>query len=690
MRKKSMRLVSAALAACMAVSVLPVGAFALDVGAAPESSVSTQETAMYQLEGGETIDDDFVAQNGSSYSMSNAYTGDAGSYAAGITINTTKDVTITIDGPVDIVSGNLVKVDNAGTLTIENKNNYKVKTAAGTAGHMFLINKGTVVVDGGYYESQMYDGAQPFRVQGGNVTLKNVEAKTSANALVIDDNADAEVTISGGKYTEIKRKDHATVWQSNGTLTVQDGAKIINEGGNATILVRNGTCNLKSSTHTSGNYFTIRVQGGTCNIYDGEYRNGEEVSTTGYQTVYNTNAVLNIHGGTFEGPGYVIATGGTGTTTIDEKSEEPSRSGKTETVIRSTEGGRKYGIAGVGDSTTIIDGCTIENANYGIAVMGNADVTLKNAVLKDNKYDIALSAGKLITIEDTFTSIATVWVAESSISTPRQVTTNRAQNQNKLHLISSRVDANGRSYRVAYDAENNYRYLTPRTAGKFTVDAEDAKAVAEIDGVSTELDANTEIAKDTHVDLTAVAPGAGWEFIGWELKVDGNLKTDLLHDAGTENPYFVIPADMEAERVTVRALFNFVGTDDGAASASAGGAIAAVAVGAAAAWGVYEAGTGIYRMMNMRGIPLPSNRAELAMLIWERAGKPEPASTALYTDIDADNTDLQKAAHWMVEQGLMDEKANNTFKPNTHVTKVRVCTTWEKAKQKGLFDKTEE
>ena len=148
---------------------------------------------------------------------------------------------------------------------------------------------------------------------------------------------------------------------------------------------------------------------------------------------------------------------------------------------------------------------------------------------------------------------------------------------------------------------------------------------------------------------------------------------------------------MPEGNVTVRALYNFVGTGDAGGSGSAiGGAIAAGIVTGAAAWGVYEAGTGIYRAINMPGIPLPSNRAELAMLIWERAGKPEPASTALYDDIDADNTDLQKAAHWMVEQDLMDEKANNTFKPNTHVTKLRVCTTWEKAKQKGLFDKTEE
>ena len=119
----------------------------------------------------------------------------------------------------------------------------------------------------------------------------------------------------------------------------------------------------------------------------------------------------------------------------------------------------------------------------------------------------------------------------------------------------------------------------------------------------------------------------------------------------------------------------------------AGGVVAAVTLGAAAVWGVYEAGTGIYRVLNMKGISMPANRGELAMLIWERAGKPEPESTALYDDIDADDTDLQKAARWMVEQELLDdEEENNKFYPGFIVTKLRTCTTWEKAKQKGLFD----
>ena len=121
------------------------------------------------------------------------------------------------------------------------------------------------------------------------------------------------------------------------------------------------------------------------------------------------------------------------------------------------------------------------------------------------------------------------------------------------------------------------------------------------------------------------------------------------------------------------------------------GALSAVVVGAAAGAIIYEAGTGIYRVINMPGIPMPSNRIELAELLWEHAGKPEPVSTALYSDIDEGDTDAQKAARWAVEQDLMkDDADNNKFNPYFPVSKLRVCLTWNAAKEKGLFAKTEE
>ena len=126
-------------------------------------------------------------------------------------------------------------------------------------------------------------------------------------------------------------------------------------------------------------------------------------------------------------------------------------------------------------------------------------------------------------------------------------------------------------------------------------------------------------------------------------------------------------------------------TDDAADNIQ--GALSAVVVGAAAGAIIYEAGTGIYRVINMPGIPMPSNRIELAELLWEHAGKPEPVSTALYSDIDEGDSDAQKAARWAVEQDLMqDDSEKNTFTPHVPVSKLRTCLTWNAAKEKGLFD----
>ena len=57
---------------------------------------------------------------------------------------------------------------------------------------------------------------------------------------------------------------------------------------------------------------------------------------------------------------------------------------------------------------------------------------------------------------------------------------------------------------------------------------------------------------------------------------------------------------------------------------------------------------------------------------------------------NAEDTDAQKAARWAVEQGLLNDAEDGKFHPAFPVSKLRVCLTWEKAKQKGLFDQNTE
>lgn len=203
------------------------------------------------------------------------------------------------------------------------------------------------------------------------------------------------------------------------------------------------------------------------------------------------------------------------------------------------------------------------------------------------------------------------------------------------------------------------------------------------------------VPKNKIVHLTATAPGQ--HFISWTVKVNGVEQdpTFLKPDADDPTKVTFIMPDANVE-VTATFADDPIGPDgpDPVGPSDTGniqGAISAVVVGAAAGAIIYEAGTGIYRVINMPGIPMPSNRIELAELLWEHAGKPEPVSTALYSDIDEGDTDAQKAAHWAVEQDLMkDDADNNKFHPAFPVSKLRTCLTWNAAKEKGLFAKTEE
>lgn len=221
-------------------------------------------------------------------------------------------------------------------------------------------------------------------------------------------------------------------------------------------------------------------------------------------------------------------------------------------------------------------------------------------------------------------------------------------------------------------------------------------ATIEGSDASVPSDSTVPVPKNKIVHLTANVPD-GQHFISWtvlvggeEQKADTFLKTPDADDP-TKVTFTMPNADVE-----VAATFaddpipepDPVGPSD---TGNIQGAISAVVVGAAAGAIIYEAGTGIYRVINMPGIPMPSNRIELAELLWEHAGKPEPVSTALYSDIDEGDTDAQKAARWAVEQDLMkDDADNNKFHPAFPVSKLRTCLTWNAAKEKGLFDKTEE
>lgn len=114
---------------------------------------------------------------------------------------------------------------------------------------------------------------------------------------------------------------------------------------------------------------------------------------------------------------------------------------------------------------------------------------------------------------------------------------------------------------------------------------------------------------------------------------------------------------------------------------SSGAAALGVVLGTAGlGYVAYINGTSLYLHYALPGGFIPSTRQELANVLWTTAGKPDPVSTALYTDIPADNIEQQKAARWCAEQGLLSDHGA-TFGPDTKVTNARIIRAWNSLKK---------
>lgn len=141
-------------------------------------------------------------------------------------------------------------------------------------------------------------------------------------------------------------------------------------------------------------------------------------------------------------------------------------------------------------------------------------------------------------------------------------------------------------------------------------------------------------------------------------------KAEKCVDCGFANPDYVAPDPDDT------------GTVD--SGSDAGGAVAAVLVGGAAVWGGYEIATRvILHNILPEGTAIPANRGQLALLVWNNAGRPEPAAQPAFADVA--DADMAKAAQWCVEQGIMDAKTAETFKPEGWTPKLKVIETWNKA-----------
>lgn len=719
MKKFGTRLISAVLAGCMMASVLPVSAFALEGSAEFERTVSAQENsdapaepsgevaAACPLTGGDIIiiNNDFIKANGNVYSMSDAYTED-GAYKEGIVIDTDYDVVINVTGNttfdktgtqddcanfITVRRAKSVTVNAVGqTITIKAAAKNRAYTRCFYAADTFT---GTAELNGGTYNMQCDDIAACY-LCGGDWTFNHLTMNAVLRAIETDE---ANVTVNGGSY-DCSYSTSATFWIRKSThssfnyVTASGAGWVLNAFDNSVVDVVGGSYSRNPDAQVYKDRPTLRVaNNATLNVTNADV-------TGTYCDVFVTNATANLFGGTYTNTnaysgcispalkvwnngtlsvnGAVVDCGG-GNAAISSGEPEGSYHYYTE------KDGYKDG------GKLVVENCTIQNSKYGIYLGWGSSTSaeLKSAKFEGTDSDIYLASGKEITISDTFTTPATIKVADPEEG--RQLTV--AGNANKLHLKGQ-----NENYYVAYDKAQRYYYLTNREPG-YTLTAEGATATIKNGDDVIVLTPDDEIAKGTPVTLTADKAPEGLKFLGWTVMVDGVVQNDLLKFPNEEDQTKAT-FDMPAGDVTVRAVYEAVDpveppvdpVDPVDPVGPVDPVLPGVIIGGAVILGAYETGTGIYRLMNMQGLPLPSNRIELAELVWERAGKPEPQNMTdedLYADIDADDTDAQKAAHWMVEQELMKfDEDNNKFHPCFPVSKLRVCLTWQNAKDKGLID----
>lgn len=714
MKKFGTRLISAVLAGCMMTSVLPVSAFALEGSAEFEGNVSAQENsdapaepsgevaAACPLTGGETINKKFIEEHGGSkvYSISGTYTEGIVIDAEDedVVINVTAETTFDKGGNKDDYA-NFITVRNAKSVTV-NAEGQTIKTAEGGLAFsrcFYAENSftGTAELNGGTYNWQCNNSSACYLLRG-NWTFDHLTMNAVWRAIDTDG---ANVTVEGGTY-DCSYSTSATFWIQN---SPSSSFKDVTASGAGWVLnaIDNSVVNVDGGSYFSNEGVRVFPDRPTLRASNNATLNVTNADVTGtYCDVFVVDATANLFGGTYTNtnkypkctsPALKVWNGGT----LSVNGATVDCTGGNAAISSGEPAGSDYDDQAGGK--LVVENCTIKNSKYGIYLGqgSNASAELKSATFEGTESNIYLESGKEITIRDTFTTQTTIKVADPEEG--RQLTV--AGNANKLNLKGQ-----NESYRVAYDKAQHYYYLTQRAPG-YTLTAKDATATIKVGGVDTKVDPNDEIYEGTPVTLTADPAPDGQKFAGWAgiVILNGVVQNEMndLLSFPNEEDHTTANFEMPKGNVMVRAVYEAVDpveppvdpvdpVDPVGPVDPVDPVLPGVIIGGAVILGAYETGTGIYRLMNMQGLPLPSDRIELAELVWERAGKPEPQNMTdedLYADIDAADTDAQKAAHWMVEQELMKfDEDNNKFHPCFPVSKLRVCLTWQNAKDKGLID----
>ena len=490
---------------------------------------------------------------------------------------------------------------------------------------------------------------------------------TTVNATLQDAhmeyNADSRHTLATCGKVELTLSGSNTVTHTVNTKLAID---IDDDGGwhNRTpgLLTIKGSGSLTANGPSSG----IRIDNGTLDVTDGTVN-----VTAADNGIYALGNTVQVSGGTL----CATATGEHGIGIKASHNGQVTVSGG-----KLTASGGSYGIEASEDGRVTVSGGTLNASANGTAAITGSSITVNGGVLnlEDNKAPDGIIS-KDLNVTDGWLTAKGQTVSANSITVSGGVMEADTLNCSQLNVSGGWVEADtlepreddgtiklsGGNVKLKSVPDSSFIvHFSKRARLTITepVSEEAVSALVEAFKNAQGVLYTTAYLRYKPADDNAPLPdGADWDgsyvvYQGTQTDPDRNLATD------DNKP--LLPSDI---------------VEIGAApEGDAGGAIAAVVLGSAAVWGGYEVVTRvILNELLPEGAAIPANRGQLALLVWNNAGRPEPAAQPAFADVA--DADMAKAAQWCAEQGIMEAKSADTFKPEGWTPKFNVIETWNKA-----------
>ena len=476
-------------------------------------------------------------------------------------------------------------------------------------------------------------------------------------------NADSSPTLTTSGKVELTLSGSNTVTHNNTNklaIDIDDDGWPDYTPGRLTI---KGSGSLTAEAPSSG----IRIQNGTLDVTDGTVN-----VTAADNGIYALGNTVQVSGGTL----CATATGEHGIGIKASHNGQVTVSGG-----KLTASGGGFGIEASENGRVTVSGGTLNASANGTAAITGSSITVNGGVLnlEDNKAPVGILSEDLNVTNGWLTAKGQT-VSANNITVSGGVMEAEALNCSQLNVSGGWVEADtlkprendgtinlsGGNVKLKSVPDSSFIVSFSERARLTITEPVSEEAVSALVEAFKNANAQSDLYTTAYLrykptDYNAIPDDVGWDGIyvvyqGTQRDPDSTLATD------DNKP--LLPSDIVE-----------IG---GAPEGDAGGAIAAVVLGSAAVWGGYEVVTRvILNELLPEGAAIPANRGQLALLVWNNAGRPEPAAQPAFADVA--DADMAKAAQWCAEQGIMEAKSADTFKPEGWTPKFNVIETWNKA-----------